>query len=405
MFRHLNRANSILNNTILSIFKDREGDLWLGLDNGIAHVEVESPVSLYADNTGELGTVYAISGSVDSLLLGSNHGLFQWQGGKIQQVPGSQGQVWDITKIGHRYLVGHNDGFYEFESGNFQKINEVTGGWRLFKSRFNGTYLQATYTGIATYRSITNLETPRYIPGLTKPIRDAVEESPTILWAADNYRGLYRISGGNYSEKVDNITENQQFPNDYNVKLVRFNQRVYSLIQQQWYEYDQASGKLVQSKWLNKALEGVSDVFQISDREILINARGILYRVNLDGRKFQWKIIPPKYYIGKLVAGNTRAFKTNKAMLINLDDGFLVVSGVGNVAAKIKVEGFSSGKLIQNGQSIGYGKAVQLRVISDAFGYKKPSVYFRVDNGKAVNPVANGRIVLNNLAGGTHRVV
>jgi hypothetical protein len=32
-----------MNNSILSIALDKENDLWLGLDNGIAHLEVNSP--------------------------------------------------------------------------------------------------------------------------------------------------------------------------------------------------------------------------------------------------------------------------------------------------------------------------------------------------------------------------
>lgn len=36
-----------MNNSVLSIGFDTEDDLWLGLDNGIAHVEVNSPISFF----------------------------------------------------------------------------------------------------------------------------------------------------------------------------------------------------------------------------------------------------------------------------------------------------------------------------------------------------------------------
>ena len=35
---HLNNKNGLQNNTVLSVFQDKDGNLWLGLDNGIAYV-------------------------------------------------------------------------------------------------------------------------------------------------------------------------------------------------------------------------------------------------------------------------------------------------------------------------------------------------------------------------------
>ena len=43
-----------MNNSLLSLGVDKENDLWLGLDNGIEHVEVNSPLSIFYDNSGVL---------------------------------------------------------------------------------------------------------------------------------------------------------------------------------------------------------------------------------------------------------------------------------------------------------------------------------------------------------------
>jgi hypothetical protein len=50
-----------MNNSILSIGLDKENDLWLGLDNGIVHIErlIRQLVFFY-DNTGALGSVYSV---------------------------------------------------------------------------------------------------------------------------------------------------------------------------------------------------------------------------------------------------------------------------------------------------------------------------------------------------------
>ena len=58
VIQHLNLKRGLQNNTVLSTFCDRENNLWLGLDNGIAYVEINSPLSYLTDNE-ELGTGYS----------------------------------------------------------------------------------------------------------------------------------------------------------------------------------------------------------------------------------------------------------------------------------------------------------------------------------------------------------
>lgn len=403
-YRHLNRLNSLLNNTVLSIFADREGDLWLGLDNGIAHVEVQSPVGIYSDTSGELGTVYAVAGNKDGLLLGSNHGLFEWNRNNLNQVEGSQGQVWNITAAQNQFLIGHNDGFFSYTDGNLKKVNGVNGGWKLFRESRSERYFQASYTGIATYPSIRELSQPKYISGLTKPIRDAVQESSGVVWASDNYKGLYRIllGGGNRKDSVVNVTENQGLIHDYGVRLITIDGRAYFLIQRRWFEYDAGQQKLLPSEFLNRALTGVQDIFQCSGAEYLANRGDILYRVTYSGSGFQWEVIPPKYYSGKLVSGNTAAFALGDRTFVNLDDGFLVLGDKGPPESGIRLEGYASGSMIS--EPVAFGQAVELHVISDRFGYGKPVVYYRVDGEGLFQPVREGKIMLNNLGGGAHTI-
>ena len=51
----------------LSAYQDREGALWLGLDAGVARVEIDSPISIFSldgtfDVTRFKGLIYASSG-------------------------------------------------------------------------------------------------------------------------------------------------------------------------------------------------------------------------------------------------------------------------------------------------------------------------------------------------------
>ena len=81
--KNLNKENRLQNNTVLSVFIDPEKNLWLGLDNGISHIEINSPFRFFTDPGGFLGTVYTIEKYNDGYIIGSNHGVFTLTRGKV----------------------------------------------------------------------------------------------------------------------------------------------------------------------------------------------------------------------------------------------------------------------------------------------------------------------------------
>ena len=54
--KHFNFEKGLLNNTVLSIYEDKDFNLWLGLDNGINCILTNSPIEVYNDSKGQLGT-------------------------------------------------------------------------------------------------------------------------------------------------------------------------------------------------------------------------------------------------------------------------------------------------------------------------------------------------------------
>ena len=56
-----------------SLFEDKNQNLWLGLDNGVDCVNVNSPFLEYNDDIGKIGAVYASAKSENYFYLGTNH--------------------------------------------------------------------------------------------------------------------------------------------------------------------------------------------------------------------------------------------------------------------------------------------------------------------------------------------
>ena len=141
-----------MNNSVLSIAFDKENNLWLGLDNGIAHIEINSSVSIFSDNSGALGSVYSVVTTEKGYLMASNHGVFKYEDKKLSLIPNSIGQTWNITKIKDKYIIGHNEGTFLYNTATLTKINSINGGWNLVKSNLNNNYLQGSYSGIHIYK-------------------------------------------------------------------------------------------------------------------------------------------------------------------------------------------------------------------------------------------------------------
>lgn len=406
-YQSVNRNNSLKNNAVLSLATDREDDLWLGLDNGIAHAEINSPVSVFSDTSGLLGSVYSLADTGNGYLMVTNHGIFSQSGTSLSVIPNSQGQVWDVYKTGNRFIIGHNDGTFVYDGTSLKKVNTVNGGWKFLKSNYDGAYFQANYSGIAVYTDINNLSQWKILDSITKPVRNIAQNKPGELWAADNYRSLYRIKYNNDFKvlRVENISAKNNIKSDYGVKIFNFRNEILFLINNVWYVYDNMQEKLVRNRVFNDNFSNISDIIPVDDDSFMVIKNNLLYTITQRNGNFTWKLLPEKYYQGKLIMENTMAYKKGNNLLINLDDGFLAFNPkhTGR-ASKVVIEPYYQDKLIDDDTRIKYNQSVEINVVPEYFGYNRPDLFYTLNEGKNYTPVKNGSIVLNNLNSGRQDV-
>ncbi|MDX6183736.1 histidine kinase [Flavobacterium sp. Fl-77] len=408
LYKNIDRNNVLMNNSILSIGVDKENDLWLGLDNGIAHVEVNSPIAIFYDNTGVLGSVYSVAPTKNGYLIASNHGVFEYGSGKFSMIPNTQGQAWNITEINNQYIIGHNDGTFVYNNGLFSKINAINGGWNLSKSSINNTYFQSNYSGILVYDDATKLKENKTIKNLSKPIKYVAQNKKNELWAADNYRGLYRVLYNDeyQTRKVENITQQSKIKNDFGVKIFEFRNEILFLINNAWYTYNSLTNKLEENELFNDNFKNISDVVAIDESHFIVLQSGILYHIYANGNKFVWNIIQEKYYKGKLINDNLRIFREKNNYLLNLDDGFisLQLKNANKQNLKLKIEAFSDQNLVNNNDKIKFNSDLKIHVVSGIYGAQKPNLFYKLDKTKEFVSIKEGLIVLNNLSNGFHSI-
>ena len=408
-YKNIDRNNVLINNSILSIGQDKENDIWLGLDNGIAHIEVNSPVSIFYDNSGILGSVYSVATTEKGYLMASNHGIFEYENKHLFLIPNTQGQAWNISKINNKYLIGHQEGTFVYDNSLFSKLNSINGGWNLIKSNVNNSYLQATYSGVVIYQNPNDLSQKTVLKGLLKPIKYVSQNRKNEIWAADNYRGLYRILYNDKFEtiKVENVTQRCKITNDFGVKIFEFRNEALFLIQNSWYTYNPISNQLEKNDLFNSNFKNVSDIVTIDENHFMVLQEGLLYHIYANENKFKWNSIQEKYYKGKIINDNLKIFKNNDNYLLNLDDGFISLQSKYKDAQKtdLKIEAFNNENLVQNNSKISYNSELRIGVISGIFGAAKPNLFYKIDSKPDFISIKDGLIVLNNLTSGSHEII
>ncbi|HRQ29647.1 MAG TPA: triple tyrosine motif-containing protein [Saprospiraceae bacterium] len=155
---HITQDKGLSNNTALSLFEDFDKNLWIGLDNGINCVNLNSTFKCYVDKSGILGTVYTSKLYKGILYLGTNQGLFAKTYGsddEFRLVGGIKGQVWTLFIHEGVLFCGHNRGTYLIDGFSQRKIYSASGTWKFSEvPGIKNVLIQGNYNGLNVLKKV-----------------------------------------------------------------------------------------------------------------------------------------------------------------------------------------------------------------------------------------------------------
>ena len=344
--QHINKSSGLQNNTVLSLYTDAEQNLWAGLDNGIDRIEVNSPLYFYFDKTGKFGTVYSSIIFNKKIYLGTNQGLFysDWVPGGNNQllqefdfklIPGSQGQVWDLSLQDGRLLCGHNDGTYQVNGNTITKISSVNGGWTIKKLN-KDLLIQGTYTGLAIYKKdgAGNWVFDHKVEGFGQPSRYVEEDNKGQIWVSHAYKGIYKITLSSDLKKAIAVKYYDQLfglPDSYNLNVFNLDNRiifssdsgfcVYDDITDRFYKYQQLNKKLGTFASSNKIIAAIGKKYWFINHGLVALADlSFPGKLTIDSNRFS-------SLSGQMVQHYENINLINNSIyLISVDDGFVILN-------------------------------------------------------------------------------
>lgn len=281
IIQHLNRYRGLQNNTILSLYYDKYGNLWLGLDNGIDMLEVSSPLTIinYCFNI-EASYCSVVHDGI--LYIGTNQGLFAKKYDEVENnfsvssafvlVKGTMGQVWNLKVIDNGLFCGHHLGTFIVKGLNAYQISDIEGGWDYEKlKKWDNYVIGGTYTGLILFEktntSAAEWEYKGKITGFNESCKEITVDADGAIWITHGMKGLYRvILSENYTQAINATLYNETngLPDiPYTLATVR-DQPVF-VTNRAIYHYNKPDNTFVKDDKLNSILTGVSGFSKITE--------------------------------------------------------------------------------------------------------------------------------------------
>ncbi|MGM5469562.1 triple tyrosine motif-containing protein [Flavobacteriaceae bacterium LMO-SS05] len=273
----ITQKNGLGNNTVLSLFEDKDRNVWAGLDNGINYINVQSAINTFFDYEGVLGTVYATQIFNDFIYVGSNQGLFYRKLDAVHDpfkfIEGTAGQVWELYVYNNEDLFcGHHLGTFLIDQGKAKQISNTLGAWT-FKPVPNSKnlLLQGNYNGLYVLeKNNGSWKVKNKVEGFNNSSRYLEIYKGNQVWVSHEYKGVFRLKLNDSLTKVTNIDMETNLSSGKNSSLIKYNDQIVYASEKGVFKYSDKS----------KTFELDSILSSMIDKDEYISGKLIVDRAN-----------------------------------------------------------------------------------------------------------------------------
>lgn len=272
-------------NNIRALGLDRNKNLWVGLDDGIDQIAINSAVKyIYPDPTKQV-TGYATRLFHNKLYIGTSNGLYastidpaysdlSLAAGAFTKVNNTSGQVWNLEEINDHLLVAHEDGGLVVRNNEATKMHTSIGSWlfRPVSPVFPTAHvLVGTYTGLSLVAFQNNrFQDLGHLNGVMESLRFmSFDNDINVLWASHPNLGIYKIqlsSGFTHTLQSQLMGKQYGLPADNGNYIFRIKNRIVVTSLDGIYEYDTNKNRFMPSVTLHPIFKGMSLQYLHEDR-------------------------------------------------------------------------------------------------------------------------------------------
>ena len=340
---YLNNSKGLINNTVLSTAFDAEGNIWLGLDNGISCALTSVPFQNVVSTQASIGMGYNSIVHGNKLYLGTNQGLFVQDMPLMQQplyrspqpVSGVSGQIWSLTTVDNTLLCCADQGLFVVTNEKAQKIEGPDGVWNVcpIKTRMGGYLLATDYLSVVLLRREGNTyKMVHRVKSNVEGIGNLMEDADGTLWSYHWQKGIYHLQLSKDMKTLkllETFNSHNGLVLDESNLLCKVRGRIYISCVDGFYRYDKRTHKVVYDKKLSKVFDTYGTSLKITETPShdLWAQKGDF--IAIAHPKGQGYVVDSMSYRGiantqQYGLGNMYAMGTGYS-LVNSNDGFYLV--------------------------------------------------------------------------------
>ena len=256
------------NNNVLSIFLDRQSNLWLGLDNGIDLIAYNNAIKQInpasQDGSGYTALIYN-----KKLFVGTSNGLYNvalqpmkdlsFNKGNFTLVNNTKGQTWTLAEINEQLLLGNHEGAFVIKDNAAVQVSSTRGFWSFLplSNTFPTSQVVAgNYNGLSFFEYTGNkFMQSANVPGFNESSRYIAIDNEDNIWVSQPYHGVFRISKKKNGSFVTQVyAEKKGLPSILNNHVYKIKNELLAATEKGIYSYNSLKDSFEPAPFYTKLL-------------------------------------------------------------------------------------------------------------------------------------------------------
>lgn len=261
------RTEGLQNNDVISVFLDRNNNLWAGLNNGISFIAYNAAIKyIRPDKNNELSgystrifnneLYIATSDGAWYVPIAANTGDLSFSKGDFSRIKNSKAEIWRFDEVNNQLLMGQHVGSALLKDHNSMLLSGDAGAWifravsAVFPAR---NILVGTYTGIRMLEYNAGRFTDKgKLEGPAESLRFLEIDNDNNIWASHPYRGVYKLQLAANEKRISSqlFTDSAGLPSALSNYVFKIKNRVVFATSKGVYEFNAATNRFIPSAFL-----------------------------------------------------------------------------------------------------------------------------------------------------------
>lgn len=267
----ISTVGGLQNKTVLGLLFDAVGNLWLGLDNGVDYVQLNSRLFSLYGNRALIGSGYASCVYQDRLYLGTNQGVYRTLVYDVQNqdlpmdfMEGTGGQVWSFLQHDDKLFCASDNGVFVLDGGRINRLDGLKGVRCIISLPSQPEVLIAGTYGVNKGLYLLKKEGGRWlvdtkIEGCTISCKSLLaDRRERTIWIANKGEGIHRLKLSEDWHKVeqDKQYNTEKLPAYYDVCLTTMDEEIMVASRTGLWRYSETEDCLKEDRELQHLLDG-----------------------------------------------------------------------------------------------------------------------------------------------------